>query len=145
MLCFFSNQLTLEDDTLESYQTDVRLRSAEINPTNQKVAFNRRENVPRRRWYHAMGVGEPVNWRRMMKQITLAAAFLLSLSTLGGCGYRTSDRAISGAGIGAGVGAVGGWMVGAPLEGALIGGAVGAGTGALTSPNQINLGRPMWR
>lgn len=64
---------------------------------------------------------------------------------LGGCGYRTSDRAISGGGIGAGVGALGGLMVGAPLEGALIGGAVGAGTGALTSPNQINLGRPIWR
>ncbi len=80
-----------------------------------------------------------------MQRMTLIAAVLLSLSMLGGCGYRTSDRAVSGAGIGAGVGAVGGWMVGAPLEGALIGGAVGAGTGALTSPHQINLGRPIWR
>jgi gas vesicle protein len=36
-------------------------------------------------------------------------------------------------------------MVGSPLEGALIGGAVGAGTGALTSPDQVQLGRPIWR
>jgi len=27
----------------------------------------------------------------------------------------------------------------------LIGGAVGAGTGALTDPDRINLGRPIWR
>lgn len=80
-----------------------------------------------------------------MKRMCLTATVLLTLAMLGGCGYRTSDRAISGAGIGAGAGALGGWMVGAPLEGALIGGAVGAGTGALTRPNQVNLGRPIWR
>jgi len=80
-----------------------------------------------------------------MKRVTLAAVFLFSLGVLGGCGNRPGERAISGGGIGAGVGALGGWMVGAPLEGALIGGAVGAGTGALTSPSQINLGRPIWR
>ena len=37
-----------------------------------------------------------------------------------------------------------GLTVGAPLEGAAIGGAVGAGTGAVTSRNQIDLGRPAW-
>jgi hypothetical protein len=67
------------------------------------------------------------------------------LLALGACGQTTGDRALSGAGIGAGVGAVGGLMVGSPVEGALIGGAVGAGTGALTSPRNINLGRPIWR
>lgn len=80
-----------------------------------------------------------------MKRITLATVFLFSLSALGACGQTTGERAISGGGIGAGVGALGGFLVGAPLEGALIGGAVGAGTGALTSPSQINLGRPIWR
>jgi len=80
-----------------------------------------------------------------MKRIVLAATFSLSLIALGACGNSTSDRALSGAGIGAGVGLVGGALVGAPLEGALIGGAVGAGTGALTHPNQIDLGRPIWR
>lgn len=80
-----------------------------------------------------------------MKRIPLAAVFLFSLCALGACGTSTSERAISGGGIGAGVGALGGFMVGSPLEGALIGGVVGAGTGALTSPNQINLGHPIWK
>lgn len=79
-----------------------------------------------------------------MKHTRLAAVYLFSLLALGACGYSTGDRALSGAGIGAGVGAVGGLIVGHSLEGALIGGAVGAGTGALTSPRQINLGRPIW-
>jgi osmotically inducible lipoprotein OsmB len=72
----------------------------------------------------------------------LSIILLLSLSA---CGHSTGDRALSGGGIGAGVGVVGGALVGAPLEGAPIGGAVGAGTGALTSSNQVNLGRPIWR
>jgi len=80
-----------------------------------------------------------------MKHTILAFAIVLSGLSLAGCGSSTGERAISGGGIGAGVGALGGWMVGAPLEGALIGGAVGAGTGALTDPNQINLGRPVWK
>jgi uncharacterized membrane protein len=80
-----------------------------------------------------------------MKRFTLVTVFSFSLFALGACGSSTSDRAISGGGIGAGVGALGGFLVGAPLEGALIGGAVGAGTGALTNPEQINLGRPIWR
>lgn len=80
-----------------------------------------------------------------MNRITLATVLLVSLSALGACGNTTGDRAMSGAGIGAGVGALGGLLVGAPLEGALIGGAVGAGTGALTNPNQVNLGKPIWR
>lgn len=80
-----------------------------------------------------------------MRSTTLASAALLSLLMLGGCGQSTGDRALSGAGIGAGVGALGGWMVGAPGAGALIGGAVGAGAGAITRPDQINLGRPVWR
>lgn len=78
-----------------------------------------------------------------MIRITLTAAALLLI--LSACGHTTSDRALSGAGIGAGVGLVGGALVGAPLAGAAIGGAVGAGTGALTTSNQINLGRPFWK
>lgn len=77
-----------------------------------------------------------------MKRISLAVVLLLSLSA---CGTTSSDRALSGAAIGAGVGAVGGYLLGAPVEGALIGGAVGAGTGALTDPDSVNLGRPIWR
>ncbi len=80
-----------------------------------------------------------------MKRITLAAILLVSLCALGACGNQPGERAVSGAGIGAGVGAVGGLFLGDPLEGAVIGGAVGAGAGALTSPDQVNLGRPIWR
>jgi osmotically inducible lipoprotein OsmB len=80
-----------------------------------------------------------------MKRTTFVAVLLISLCVLSACGTSTGDRAISGGGIGAGVGALGGFLVGAPLEGALIGGAVGAGTGALTSPGQVDLGRPIWK
>ena len=78
-----------------------------------------------------------------MTRIFLVASSLLLI--LSACGNSSGDRALSGAGIGAGVGVVGGALVGAPVQGALIGGAVGAGTGALTSPNQINLGKPIWK
>jgi osmotically inducible lipoprotein OsmB len=80
-----------------------------------------------------------------MKYIAIFVVVAVAIFTLSACGSSTSDRAISGAGIGAGVGAVGGLLVGAPVEGALIGGAVGAGTGALTKPDQIDLGKPVWR
>lgn len=76
---------------------------------------------------------------------TFAAFVGLTLLTLSACGNTTGDRAISGGGIGAGVGALGGWALGSPIEGALIGGAVGAGAGALTGPDQIDLGKPIWR
>ena len=79
-----------------------------------------------------------------MKRITLTSVLLLSLGLLGACGNNPGERAVSGGGIGAGVGAVGGLMFGDPLAGAVVGGAVGAGVGGLTSPDQINLGRPIW-
>ena len=65
---------------------------------------------------------------------------------LGGCGYSTTDRAVSGgllgAGAGAGIGAITGGNAG---TGALIGGAAGAAGGARTSGRDVNLGRPVWR
>jgi uncharacterized membrane protein len=73
---------------------------------------------------------------------TLAA---LALVALAGCGESKTDRALSGAGIGAAGGALGGALLGSPATGALIGGAVGAGAGALTDPNDIDLGKPIWR
>jgi osmotically inducible lipoprotein OsmB len=77
-------------------------------------------------------------------------ATTLVLASLGcalaGCGYSPGDRAASGsligAGAGAGIAAVAG---GSPLTGALIGGGIGAVGGAVTSPNDVNLGRPIWR
>ena len=81
----------------------------------------------------------------MIRSIPVVAILLTAGLTLAGCGYSTGDRGLSGAGIGAGVGLIGGALVGAPVEGALIGGAAGAATGILTDPNQVNLGRPIWK
>jgi peptidoglycan hydrolase-like protein with peptidoglycan-binding domain len=62
------------------------------------------------------------------------------------CGTEPRDRvgggAATGAAAGAGVGALGG-PVGV-LAGAGIGAAAGAATGAVTTPDQVNLGRPVW-
>jgi osmotically inducible lipoprotein OsmB len=80
-----------------------------------------------------------------MKRYSFAISLVVAALALSACGRTTGDRALSGGGIGAGVGLLGGALVGAPVEGALIGGAVGAGTGALTTHDQINLGRPAWR
>jgi osmotically inducible lipoprotein OsmB len=77
--------------------------------------------------------------------LRIGTVLLLSALALAGCGTTQSDRALSGGALGAGAGAVGGALVGAPLAGAALGGAAGAGTGALTSPNQVDLGRPVWR
>ncbi len=66
-------------------------------------------------------------------------------STLAACGYSTGDRAVSGGLLGAGAGAAIGSLSGSAGTGALLGGAAGAAGGALTSPGQVNLGRPAWR
>lgn len=65
---------------------------------------------------------------------------------LADCGYSTGDRAVAGDLLGAGAGAAVGAATGdGPLTGALVGGAIGATGGVLTSHNDINLGRPIWR
>ncbi len=83
-----------------------------------------------------------------MKTIGTVGSILAATAMLAACGERTSDRAVSGAGVGAGTGAVVGAIFGAgigAIPGAIIGGAIGAGTGAVTTPDQINLGEPAWR
>jgi osmotically inducible lipoprotein OsmB len=79
----------------------------------------------------------------MKRVLTISA--LLPLLALGACGDTWGDRALTGGGIGAGAGALTGLLFGAPLTGALVGGAVGAGVGAVTTSDQFNGGRPMWR
>ncbi len=79
-----------------------------------------------------------------MKKATLAIGFA-SMLALAACGETPGDRALSGAGIGAAAGAVGGALVGAPAAGAAIGAAVGGVGGAVTTPSQVDLGRPVWR
>jgi hypothetical protein len=71
-----------------------------------------------------------------MNKVILAASATLVLA---GCGTQMGDRLASGAAIGGGVGlAAGGAGV---VPGAIIGAAVGG----LTSPDDVNLGEPIWK
>ena len=79
-----------------------------------------------------------------MRPVVMKLSMVIGLLALAACGETTGDRGLSGAGIGAAVGAVGGALVGEPLAGAAIGAGVGAGAGALTSPSQVDLGKPVW-
>lgn len=71
----------------------------------------------------------------MMKLALVAGAALM----LSACGTQLGDRMASGAAIGAGTGAVFGGV------GAIPGAIVGAGVGAFATPDQVNLGEPVWR
>ncbi len=79
---------------------------------------------------------------RLITTSLLVGAMALGLA---GCGYNKGDRAASGALLGAGGGAVLGAIGGNAGLGALAGAGAGALGGALTSGNDINLGRPIWR
>ena len=80
-----------------------------------------------------------------MKTLHMTLLSVALVTLLAGCGTKTSDRALSGAGIGAAAGAVGGALMGSPATGAAIGGAAGAAAGGLTDSNTIDLGKPIWR
>jgi len=75
----------------------------------------------------------------------VAPALMLAAVLLAGCGTSQNDRALSGGAIGAGAGGLAGAAVGHPMAGAALGGAGGAATGAATQPNQMDLGRPVWK
>ncbi len=72
---------------------------------------------------------------------------LASLSLLAACGNRQPERTTGGAAAGAGTGAAVGALAGPPgmAAGAAIGAAAGGGTGAATSPDTVNLGKPVWK
>jgi hypothetical protein len=76
---------------------------------------------------------------------TAFAGIFVAGMLVSACGTTTSDRAISGGLLGAGAGAAVGSLSGNAGAGAVVGGVAGAATGALTSPDQINLGDPVWR
>ncbi|WP_439817865.1 hypothetical protein [Zavarzinia sp. CC-PAN008] len=80
----------------------------------------------------------------MSRIVALSGAVALALS-LGACGYSTGDRALSGGAIGAAGGAALGAIGGNPAAGAIAGGVAGAAAGALTRPDQVNMGKPVWR
>lgn len=73
-----------------------------------------------------------------MKRTVCAAAVSATLA-LAGCGTQMGDRLASGAAIGGGVGLAAGGV------GVLPGAIVGAAVGGLTSPEQVNLGEPVWK
>ena len=78
------------------------------------------------------------------KVSVVAVSIGLSLA-LAACGETKGERGLSGAAIGAGTGAVIGAVTPiGPAGGALIGGAAGAATGVLTTPSQVNLGKPAY-
>lgn len=80
-----------------------------------------------------------------MKPIHTTAALLGTLLALAACGENTTDRAATGAGIGAVTGAVVGSTMGHGGAGALLGGAAGAAVGGMTTTDEIDLGKPVWR
>lgn len=80
-----------------------------------------------------------------MRKLMFAVGLATSVLALGACGTNPTDRALSGGAIGAGTGLVGGALLGAPVAGMAIGALGGAAVGALTSPDQVNMGRPAWR
>ncbi len=70
-----------------------------------------------------------------MFKVVPAACAMLALS---GCGTQLGDRMASGSAIGGGAGLVAGGV------GAIPGAIIGAGVGALTPPDKVNLGTPVW-
>jgi branched-subunit amino acid ABC-type transport system permease component len=75
-----------------------------------------------------------VGEHRMKKAVLVLAAGL----ALAGCGTQMGDRMASGAAIGGSAGLVAGGV------GVIPGALVGAAVGGLTSPEQVNLGEPVW-
>lgn len=75
----------------------------------------------------------------------LVAATTVAMLGLSACGTDPGERALTGAGVGAASGAVIGAAVGNPALGAAVGAVAGGVGGAATSPDQVNLGRPVWR
>lgn len=80
----------------------------------------------------------------MRHAVTILAVGALGL--LVACGERPQERATGGAAAGAATGAAVGALAGPPgmAVGALVGGGAGATTGAVTSPKDVNLGKPPW-
>jgi osmotically inducible lipoprotein OsmB len=80
-----------------------------------------------------------------MLKHTLMGATLFAALTLGACGTTPGERGLSGAGLGAIGGAAIGSVTGSAGTGAVIGGVAGGAIGALTSPDDVYLGEPIWK
>jgi osmotically inducible lipoprotein OsmB len=80
-----------------------------------------------------------------VRSISKIACTIVLAGGLSACGYSTGDRVVSGGLLGAGGGAAIGALAGNPGAGAAAGALAGGAVGGLTSPNSVNLGRPVWR
>lgn len=85
--------------------------------------------------------------KRSFARAAFAVPLLCGALLLGACGTSSVDRTVSGAGIGAGTGAAVGAIFGGVgvVPGTIIGAAVGGASGLASSPQQIDLGQPVWR
>lgn len=72
-------------------------------------------------------------------------AIIATTTLLAACGENTTDRAATGAAIGAVGGAVLGSTIGHGGAGALVGAAAGGAVGGMTTPDEVDLGKPVWR
>jgi hypothetical protein len=80
-----------------------------------------------------------------MKKFATKTAVALFALGVAGCGTTPGDRMVSGAGIGAGVGALGAAATGGSVgTGAVVGAVAGGVIGAVTSPDDVYLGEPIW-
>lgn len=77
--------------------------------------------------------------------IIKTTAILTTLTLLAACGDNTTDRAVTGGALGAVAGGVVGSTMGVGGAGAVLGGAAGAAAGGMTTSDDINLGKPVWR
>lgn len=81
-----------------------------------------------------------------MTKIKAAFGAGLLAITLSACGSTQGDRTLSGVGIGAGIGAIGAAVTGGSVgTGVAAGAVVGGVVGAVTTKDDINLGKPVWR
>jgi len=82
-----------------------------------------------------------------MQKARIAAAALAVAAMVAGCGDSQFDRVTTGASAGAGTGAAVG-LLGGPIGwglGAALGAGVGAVAGSMTTPEQVDLGKPLWQ
>jgi osmotically inducible lipoprotein OsmB len=92
-------------------------------------------------------------WRLFIKKkekvmnrfLKISAPVAMMAVALAACGTNPGERAISGAGLGAASGAVIGAAAGNPAMGAAVGAVAGGVGGAVTRPDQVDLGRPIWK
>ncbi len=82
----------------------------------------------------------------MVRKLAITSVSIGLLLALAACGETQGERGLSGAAIGAGAGAAVGAVTGiGPATGAVIGGVAGGATGVLTTPSQVNVGKPVYR